>query len=350
MAEEMRYEKFGKIDLDDPFFDSLKESYAEFSDWFGRKRLEDAYIALNEHGKLEGFLYLKAEVGPITDVNPPLELGNWIKVGTLKINAHGTKMGERFLKKIFDHAISIDAYGIYVTVFKKHESLINLFTRHGFVINSEKHTINGSELVLVRRLKNTTNNIYFDYPRFSVSKGKNYLLAIFPEFHTRLLPDSILNNESADIVEDISYTNRIHKIYISFADLSALKPGDKLVMYRTGDGNGPARFRSVATSICVVESVVDKRYFNNEQAFVDYCLSYSVFSEEELRGYFREKSRIYVIKFMYNAALRKRITRGMLIDQIGIDESQRWTFLPLTDRQVESIIDLGNVEKSLVID
>lgn len=29
--------KFSEIDLNDSFFDSLKASYAEFSDWFNRK-------------------------------------------------------------------------------------------------------------------------------------------------------------------------------------------------------------------------------------------------------------------------------------------------------------------------
>ena len=28
------YSKFSEIDLNDPFFDSLKDDYKEFSDWF----------------------------------------------------------------------------------------------------------------------------------------------------------------------------------------------------------------------------------------------------------------------------------------------------------------------------
>ena len=34
---ELEYLKFKNINLNDPFFDSLKSDYAEFSDWFEKK-------------------------------------------------------------------------------------------------------------------------------------------------------------------------------------------------------------------------------------------------------------------------------------------------------------------------
>ena len=33
----MEYKAFGEIDLADPFFDSLKADYVEFSEWYRRK-------------------------------------------------------------------------------------------------------------------------------------------------------------------------------------------------------------------------------------------------------------------------------------------------------------------------
>ena len=38
------YSKFSEIDLNDPFFDSLKDDYKEFSDWFKRKANDYAYV------------------------------------------------------------------------------------------------------------------------------------------------------------------------------------------------------------------------------------------------------------------------------------------------------------------
>ncbi|WP_202880431.1 hypothetical protein [Mannheimia pernigra] len=37
--ENLIYTKFKNINLDDPFFDSLKEDYKEFTDWFNKKRI-----------------------------------------------------------------------------------------------------------------------------------------------------------------------------------------------------------------------------------------------------------------------------------------------------------------------
>ena len=34
---ELEYKPFRNINLADPFFDSLKEGYVEFPDWFARK-------------------------------------------------------------------------------------------------------------------------------------------------------------------------------------------------------------------------------------------------------------------------------------------------------------------------
>lgn len=36
--------KFHEVDLNDPFFDSLKEGYKEFQDWFQRKENENAFV------------------------------------------------------------------------------------------------------------------------------------------------------------------------------------------------------------------------------------------------------------------------------------------------------------------
>ena len=102
--ENLQYRQFADIDLDDPFFDTLKQSYREFPDWFRRKACERAYVFYGDRGLIDGFLYLKEEPAVINDCSPNLttvyEKG-WLKVGTFKINAHGTKLGERFIKKDF---------------------------------------------------------------------------------------------------------------------------------------------------------------------------------------------------------------------------------------------------------
>ncbi|WP_238178920.1 hypothetical protein [Methylobacterium dankookense] len=44
MPETLRRTFFKNVDLSDPFFDSLKNQYEEFPDWFARKAEEPVYV------------------------------------------------------------------------------------------------------------------------------------------------------------------------------------------------------------------------------------------------------------------------------------------------------------------
>ena len=125
-----------------------------------------------------------------------------------------------------------------------------------------------------------------------------------------------------------------------------MKANDLVVIYRMTDGHGPARFRSVATSICTVEELKTRNAFKSVDEYLDYCIKYSVFDKEELMRWWSQYPRkpFFVIKLCYNAALASRITRGTLIDEVGLDENDRWGVLPLTDVQFDCICTLGKVD------
>ena len=343
---------FGNINLADPFFDSLKADYAEFPDWFARKAAsgDTAYVFQDDTGAIDGFLYLKIEDGAVNDTVPPLPPARRVKVGTLKINAHGTKLGERFVKKIFDHAISEGVSEVYVTVFAAHAGLIALLTRYGFVAVSTKTTANGIEQVLVKRMGELRPTTLQSYPLVQVTGHNIYLLSLMPQWHSRLLPDSILRNEDASIVQDISHTNSIHKVYLAaMPGVQELRPGDVLLIYRTTDNQGPARFRSVATSVCVVEEYRNINSFASQDEFVSYCRPYSVFDEAELINFWISRRYPYVFRFTYNIALPRRVTRGTMIDECGLDENAYFGILRLTPEQFHNIVSRGHVNESLIV-
>lgn len=351
MPSVMRLTQFKDVDLADPFFDSLKAGYLEFPAWFAKKAEEPVYVSEGAGGVLQGFLYLKKESGAVTDVNPPLPPAERLKVGTLKIVAHGSKLGERFIKKIFDNAIEKDVEEIYVTVFEEHAGLIRLLRRYGFNEHSTKTTPNGVELVFVRSLIKATGDIRRDYPLIHTKGRKKYLLAIYPQYHTRLFPDSILDNENPSIVEDLSHTNSIHKVYITFTQVGKLNPGDLLVIYRCTDGKAPAKYRSVVTSVCVVEEVRPRKDFATVGDFIKYAKPHSVFEREELeQDWWNSGKRFHVIRMMYNAAFGKRTTRGKILDELGKSPLTYINFLPLTDAEFDRLIDMGRVNESLVVD
>lgn len=349
MNEAIQIRCFNEIDLNDSFFDSLKEDYSGFEDWFNRKSLEKAFTQYTEKG-IQAFLYLKDESNTIPEgIFPPLPSKNWLKVGTFKIEAHNTKLGERFVKKITDRGIYGKYDSIYLTVFPKHEDLIRLLQRYGFEEKGKK----GKELVLVKDLKSLSGDILKDFPVLRLKGKRKFVLAIYPKYHTRLFPDSILRTEEnvrEQLIQDISYTNSIHKVYLCFMpQTSDLKPGDLLAIYRTSDGLGPAKYRSVITSVCQIEEVRTKDSFKNVDEFVQYTNSYSVFDPIELKSWYN-KPNVVVLRMTYNIALNKRVTRGYLTDEVGISPYLYWGFFQLTDKQFNSILRKGEVDENLIVD
>ncbi|MBO4599041.1 MAG: N-acetyltransferase [Bacteroidaceae bacterium] len=349
MNETITLKRFADIDLNDPFFNSLKEDYPEFEAWFEKKSKDcsEAYVQYT-NDNLHAFLYLKNESGEeLTDITPARPACNRLKVGTFKIDAHNTKLGERFIKKILDTALDMKADEIYVTIFPKHDGLIRILKRYGFNEEGKK----GEEFVLIKNMKVITGDILKDYPLLKTAGKRKFLLSIYPEYHTKMFPDSILRNEENqkyELVKDISYTNSIHKIYLCFmSDTAQLQRGDIIAIYRTKDDKGPARYRSVITSICQIEEVKTNKDFNTVEEFLTYTNFYSIFDSEELKKWYQQRN-CYILKMTYNIALTKRVTNGYLVDELKMSPKY-WGFFQLKDEQFDTILKKGEVDESVII-
>lgn len=190
---------------------------------------------------------------------------------------------------------------------------------------------------------------YANYPLIKLN-NRNFLLSIYPSWHTRLFPESKLNNERSSAIQDISHTNSIEKVYLTkMSGTDSLRNGDNLLIYRTSDGQGPARFRSVATSVCVVQEVRDIREFSSYTDFKNYRAPYSVFDEDELQLLFRKKNYPVIIRFTYNFPLEKRIIRDEIMSITGYTDANYWGFLPLNDSDFRQILRSGEVDESYII-
>lgn len=348
----MKQLKFKDININDPFFESLKESYKEFPEWFYKKSDEKVYVTFEENNNnLNGFLYLKLEDGAMNEVIPPQENKRRLKVGTFKINGRGTKFGERFIKKIMDTALSENVDEVYLTIFDKHDSLITLIEKYGFEKRAIKSTPNGEENVYFKDMRNIKNDILLDYPLIKSYNKRKFCLGIYPKYHTRLFPDSILNTEDYDVIKDVSHTNSIPKIYVcAMQDVSKLIPGDIIVAYRTNDDKGPAHYRSVVTSICVVEEIKTRCNFENFDDFFQYANSYSIFDRNDLQKMWSNNTKpLITIKMTYNIALTKRITKQVLMEELNIAPNY-WGFFALSEEQFQGILSRGKIYENIIID
>jgi len=248
---------FGEINLNDSFFDSFKEDYSGFDKWFLKKSDEIAYVTINK-GNILSFLFLKVEDKDenYSDIRPIFTPKRRLKIGTFKVISNGVRLGERFMKIIFDNAIQYKVEEIYVTIFDKREEqkrLINLLEDWGFVLFGTKSTKNGTEMVYVRDFSPSfnINNPKLTFPYFSKSTNI-YMIPIYPTYHTELLPDSILTTESPyDFVENEPHRNAISKVYICRSIEKNITKGDIIVFYRTAASDRSAYYTSVITTIAI---------------------------------------------------------------------------------------------------
>lgn len=353
--DNLKFKPFSDIELNDHFFDSLRNNYEGFDDWFRNKAQSGAKaLVYYNNSSLKDFLYLKDENEELQLEDKTLPAQRRLKVGTFKIERRGTNRGERFMKRILDIAIQHDFREVYVTMFDDTEELMHLrhfFEKYGFTeVGRKMHADGRSESVLLRDMTNHTGNIVVDYPYIHDSLGNKYLLSIIPDYHTKLFPDSILKTESYNSLQDVSPTNSINKIYICWMpETRTLKSGDNIIIYRTTDRPGNAAYRSVATSVCTVSEVKTISDFENVEAFVKYANKYSIFKESELRRWYNIKPDFILIKMLYNIALQKKVIRKEIIEQVGIPFGAYWGFLQLSNEQFNQLLTLGNADGRYII-
>ncbi len=346
-------EYLGNIDVTDDFFDSFREDYVGFEQWFNRKSNEVAYVCRGD-GQLLAFLYLKREFEDESygDITPPFDRARRLKIGTLKVRFTGYKIGERFLKIVFDNAMKMAVSQIYVTLFKKRieqDALITLLTDFGFRYHGKKNSSSGEEDVYVRDF---SGPVSIQHPRqtypFISRQSRKFIVPIYPDYHTSLFPDSILRTESPmDFVEHEPHRNAIRKVYISRSVERNLKSGDVIVFYRTGGYH-----KSVVTTIGIVENIyTDIKDF---QEFSNICAKRSVFSEKELREQWdwKKKYRPFVVEFLYAYSFPKRPNLAALIDMgviKDIDSAPRG-FERITEEAFENVLKASETDPRIIVD
>lgn len=353
LAVEKSY--FGNIDVTDTFFDTFRNAYDKFDKWFARKCDEEAYICNTDEGKILGFLYLKTE-GPdenYSDIFPSFKPMRRLKVGTFKVESTGFRLGERFVKIIFDNALQRNVDEIYVTLFTDREELAalsSLLQRWGFTYYGIKKSNGKEEQVLIKKMK--------DYiPKFSprqnfpniLNNCNKFILPIYPQYHTSLLPDSKLNNENQiDFVGREPHRYALQKVYITWAPCNGVSPGDLILFYRTGADGTNKKFTSVLTTVAMVDEIISN--ISSEGELLNLCQNRSVFSTTELKSFWgNHKSNLKIIKFIFVKSLEKRLTLGFLWEKgIVVPPGGPRSFMRLTDEQFDEIMQDAQTEMKYI--
>ena len=311
------------LDLNDKFFNSLKDEYPEFESWFRRISREGrkCWVYYYDDGTIGALLIPKIENEPI-DSNPPLPAKRRLKLCTFKVSYIGHKIGELFIKLSVNYCLQNNIDEMYLTHYTKEiDYLVDLISEYGF----SKVATKNSEDVYLKKLIPDKDDLVNDpvvkerdgnplkfskkyYPSFYDGPVvRKFIVPILPKYHDRLFIDypmrqtMILEHSGRFIVEG----NTIKKAYLCHSRISRLYPGDILLFYRSRD--------KILTSLGIVEKARVSRDKNQILKMVGKRTVYTLKEVEEMVKknveYYAEKLGVDVEKGVKDKARRLTLKR-----------------------------------------
>jgi ribosomal protein S18 acetylase RimI-like enzyme len=297
------------IATDDDIFDSLREGYPEFDQWWQEKCIPNhraCWVATID-GELAGIVVRKEETHAEAQTKYP---GTKIlKICTFKVKPkfRGEKLGELLLKQILWYAEKNAFDVVYLTTFDDQKVLIRVLEYYGFertaTSASGEHTYEKplpKELLIPKEGDDLFELARLNYPRFvSRSPAVGFCVPIKSAYHNILFPELSPQAEegavsAASTKDSRRPGNTIRKVYLCRAQTKQLMPGSVLLFYRS-NSPGYATSQSL-TSVGVVEAV---SYARSLKDLIRLTAKRSVYSEAELAEFAATKDHpVKVIDFL----------------------------------------------------
>ncbi len=363
MAGKFFRKSFADINLDDQFFDSLKNDYPgnEFSrgfiEWFHKKAEEgkEALVFEDEQG-VGAFVNVKSNEIEEIRLQDGLTLP---AVPRLKITT--IKIDERYRNlRIGEGAIGLTLWQwrdsgineIYVTVFEKHVSLIFLLEKYGFSCVGDN--MNGERVYLKDRRKLDLSDPCKAFPFVSGKINHAGCLAIDMQYHDTMFAFSELANTLQERV-DISVANGLKKVYIGSPINLNFSTGDLVFIYRKYTGTqGKSGYKSCITSYCMVTKIAKVKLSGKAlMSFNDYRQivgNKSVYYDQELKIKYDTLYQLTVIELLYCGYFGA----GNNVNWAWLNNNNCWPgghpmSLRFSQEQIDKIMKEGRVDVSNVI-
>lgn len=334
------------IDTNDSFFCSLRNDYAGFDEWFIKKKYnhEKARVTYKENGKIGAFLMMKieGESESYIDFDIPFNKAKRIKISTFKVEDNGKSIGEAFIKIVFDFALDNNINEIYVTIFDKHDRLIDLFMEYGFKFYTYKNTLrnNGSkekEGVYLKIIETDKTN----YPIIRLNDQSIYILSIQDEFANMLFPDlfDIHQVSIADLEGVSTYSNVIKKVYISKSKISSMKKDDILVFYIS-------QIKKSISCVCVIDDVFKANEIESFEVFQKIVKRRTVYDDIYLKEAYRNGYLIILFKYYVNLPLHISLETAK---NENILKAAPQSIQALNRDSFKKIVEISGSEKQIII-
>lgn len=271
MAGKFLLKKFSDIDLYDSFFDSLKADYpgtehsTGFIDWFNKKsNAGSTALVFEDELGVCAFIALKEENETISLQSGVLPSKQRIKISTFRISERyrRQRIGEGAIGLILWKWQKSSSEEIYVTVFKKHITLIEQFEKYGF---KNIGLTPNNELILLKSKKEIDfSNPYKSFPFIKDDFDCAGYVIVDDNYHDTMFAYSELANMTS-LQEKVgkSVSNGLCKIYVGKARTINYAIGEPVFIYRRYTQGAGKKYKSCITSYCIVTDTIQAKQGNH---------------------------------------------------------------------------------------
>lgn len=336
------------LNIEDEFFETFKRDYPEYEDWFKSKSNDFVFVS-KRNDKIIALLKLKIEDEPCeyADIEPHFTKKKVLKISSFKIEPNRTKLAERFMRIIFNYAISHEVEIIYVTFFDNYERkhrLRRLFEKWGF--NRWGNKVDSQELVLVRSFNKYVN---YDFPPLSFPfhgpKRGVYLVYIDSVYANALLG----SNQTNTLLHDIEpLKNSISKVLISYKIDHEIQTGSIILFVSDNKNKNSKEFVGVG--------IIDGIHLNitEETKFLRICRKRSIYTDNRLKQCWNRQSidnQISTIEFLYVCPFNESTFKSEHIKKSSIDlrSLHRQELVQIDENQFNILIEGSNYEKDYIV-
>ena len=307
-----------EFNVQQPFFDSLREGYEGFNGWYIRAaQAQRKAWCISDNETVQAICIYKQEDNPrIVDGGPTLD-GDVLKLCTFKIGrtVRGRKLGERLLFTAFKYAVEHDISYVYLHTFgKEQEMLVSLCEDYGFQCAGK---YKGRDDVYLKKMcppvsrdadiKPLDYAVEY-YPQYIDEEDVDkYIVPIRPSYHNDLFAD-ISDNASSLFAHDPKMygpqANTIKKAYLCHANTKSVGQGSLLLFYRTHD-------RKSVECIGVVEQTYRGRDIGKVLPLVS---KRTVYSRKEIEELLQKETLIILFRLLRTFPP----IRQLVLDKAGI--------------------------------
>lgn len=290
--------------LDSEFFESLRDGYPEFDNWFREKAREGkkAWVAWEQQGILGAIcVYAQQDNQKITEEGLTLA-GPALKLSTFKVgpSVRGRKIGELFLKAAFRYATANRLENIFIHGdVDQHYFLFEMLEDFGFSRVGSHPGSDGRDAVYLKRhpVISPADAIdpfaylkqYFPHFRHDAAIGK-FIIPIRPAYHRMLFPDynSPADRQLALFQPSDFVGNAIKLAYLCHAQTKQINPGDLVLFYRSGD-------ERAVTSLGVVE---DYERLQDASLIASRVKRRTVYTMKEIEGMAKKPTKVMLFRLV----------------------------------------------------